>query len=282
MKNLTSLLLFLAMVSPLQACAHEARSNRNIQVEIIADDGTVYPVYDLTQNHVAVENVNRAYLQAIDGKNYKIRVRNLKQRRIGLVVAVDGRNIISGQKSHLNSTERMYILEPYGQAVFDGWRTDHNQVYRFFFTAAENSYAEAFGDKSAMGVIALAVFNEKPKKIVRKELRSRLNNTIADAKKSSAMEAEDSVVSSESRSAPQAGTGFGEQTYSPVKLVQFQAKSSPVEKYFYKYEWREALCMKRIVTLNCMQPENRFWPENTVSQSSAGYGFAPYPPEREL
>jgi hypothetical protein len=176
----------------------------------------------------------------------------------------------------------MYILEPYGQAVFDGWRTDHNQVYRFFFTAAENSYAEAFGDKSAMGVIALAVFNEKPKKIVRKELRSRLNNTIADAKKSSAREAEDSVASLESRSAPQAGTGFGEQTYSPVRLVQFQANRNPVEKYFYKYEWREALCMKRIVTLNCMQPENRFWPENTVSQSSAGYGFAPYPPEREL
>ena len=78
----------------------------------------------------------------------------------------------------------------------------------------------------SMGVIALAVFNEKPKKMVRKGLRSRLNNTIGDAKKSSAMEAEDSVTSSESRSAPQAGTGFGEQRYSPVRLVQFQANRS--------------------------------------------------------
>jgi hypothetical protein len=277
MKNLTLLLLFLAVVSPLQACAHEARSNQNIQIEIIADDGSVYPVYDLTQKHGAVENVNRAYLEAINGQNYKIRVRNLKQRRIGLVVTVDGRNIISGQKSHLNSTERMYILEPYGQAVFDGWRTDQNQVHRFFFTAAENSYAEAFGDKSAMGVIALAVFNEKPKKVVRKGLRSRLNKTIGDADKSSAMEAEDSLARSESRSAPQAGTGFGEQTYSPVRLVQFQANRSPVEKYFYKYEWREALCMKRIVTLNCRQPENRFWPDDHYSKNEAGQGYAPYP-----
>ncbi len=280
MKNLTLLLLFLAVVSPLQACAHEPRSNQNIQIDIIADDGSVYPVYDLTQNHVTAGNVNRAYLEAINGQNYKIRVRNLNQRRIGLVVAVDGRNIISGQKSHLNSTERMYILEPYGQAVFDGWRTDQNQVHRFFFTAAENSYAEAFGDKSAMGVIALAVFNEKPKKMVPKSLRSRLNKTIGDADKSSAMEAEDSLARSESRSAPQAGTGFGEQTYSPVRLVQFQANRSPVEKYFYKYEWREALCMKRIV--NCGEPENRFWPENIISKGLARYGYAPYPPGWEL
>ncbi len=280
MKNLTLLLLFLAVVSPLQACAHEARSNQNIQIEIIADDGSVYPVYDLTQKHAAVENVNRAYLEAVNGHNYKIRVRNLSPGRIGLVVAVDGRNIISGQKSHLNSTERMYILEPYGQAVFDGWRTDQNQVHRFFFTAAENSYAEAFGDKSAMGVIALAVFNERPKKMVRKGLRSRLNKTIGDADISSAMEAEDSLARSESRSAPQAGTGFGEQTYSPVRLVQFQANRSPAEKYFYKYEWREALCMKRIV--NCGEPENRFWPENLVSKGSARYGYAPSPPGLEL
>jgi hypothetical protein len=277
MKNLTLLLLFLAVVSPLQACAHESRSNQNIQIDMIADDGSVYPVYDVTQKHGAVENVNRAYLEAINGQNYKIRVRNLKQRRIGLVVTVDGRNIISGQKSHLNSTERMYILEPYGQAVFDGWRTDQNQVHRFFFTAAENSYAEAFGDKSAMGVIALAVFNEKPKKMVRKGLRSRLNNTVGDADKSSASEAEDSLAKSESRSAPQAGTGFGEQTYSPVRLVQFQANRSPVEKYFYKYEWRDALCMKQIVTLNCRQPENRFWPDDHYSKNEAGHGYAPYP-----
>jgi hypothetical protein len=275
MKNLTLLLLFLAVISPLQACAHETSSNQNIQIEIIADDGSVYPVYGLMENNVIAGNVNRAYLEATNGRNYKIRVHNLKQRRIGLVVAVDGRNIISGQKSHLNSTERMYILEPYGQAIFDGWRTNQNQVHRFFFTAAENSYAEVFGDKSAMGVIALAVFNEKPKKVVRKGLRSRLNNTVGDADKSSAMEAEDSLAKSESRSAPQAGTGFGEQAYSPVKLVQFQANSSPVEKYFYKYEWREALCMKRIV--NCRQQENRFWSDDHYSKNQAGHGYAPYP-----
>ena len=275
MKNLTLLLIFLAVVSPLQACAHEASSNPNIQIEIIADDGTVYPVYGLTENNVTAGNVKRAYLEAINGRNYKIRVRNLSPGRIGLVVAVDGRNIISGQKSHLNSTERMYILEPYGQAVFDGWRTNQNQVHRFFFTAAENSYAEAFGDKSAMGVIALAVFNERPKKTERKSLRSRLNNDAGDAKKSSAMEAEDSVADLESRSAPQAGTGFGEQTYSPVTLVQFRSNSSPVEKYFYKYEWREALCKKRIV--DCGQPDNRFWPDDHYCKNGAGQGYATYP-----
>ena len=42
-----------------------------------------------------------------------------------------------------------------------------------------------------------------------------------------------------------------------------------------KYEWREALCMKRIV--NCRQPENRFWPDDHYSKNQAGHGYAPYP-----
>jgi hypothetical protein len=279
MKILTSLLLFLTVLSPLQACAYEARIAQNVLIEVIADDGTVYPVYDVARSHRDARNVKRAYLEAINDKNYKIRARNLSSRRIGLVVAVDGRNIISGEKSNLQSTERMYILPAYGQATFDGWRTDQNQVHRFFITAAENSYAEAFGDKSAMGVIALAVFNEKQQKMERKQLRSRLNKSMGSLNESPALESEDSIARSDSsvarQAAPKAGTGFGEETYSPVTLVQFQANRNPVEKHFYKYEWREALCMKHIV--NCGEPDNRFWSEGYYSKNSAGYGYALYP-----
>ena len=99
MKILTSLLLFLIVSSPLQACAHESNINQNVLIEVIADDGTVYPIYNVVRSYEEAKDIKRAYLEAINGKNYKIRARNLSAVRIGLVVAVDGRNIISGEKS---------------------------------------------------------------------------------------------------------------------------------------------------------------------------------------
>ncbi len=56
-------------------------------------------------------------------------------RRVGVVVAVDGRNIISGKQSWLRNDERMYILEPYGVGEFKGWRTSLDSINRRYFLA---------------------------------------------------------------------------------------------------------------------------------------------------
>ena len=87
---------------------------------------------------------------------------NRTAERVGVVIAVDGRNIISGKKSDLKHTEDMYIVDGYGQARYDGWRTDRDTVHRFYFTDTADSYSmRTFEDSSAMGVIAVAVYREK-------------------------------------------------------------------------------------------------------------------------
>ncbi|MDD1617872.1 MAG: hypothetical protein CG439_2936 [Methylococcaceae bacterium NSP1-2] len=91
----------------------------------------------------------RAYLQATQNDRYRLRVVNNSNQRVGLVIAVDGRNIVSGQQSWLANNERMYILNPHDSADYEGWRTGTNQTNRFYFTAAQNSYAAAWGDNSA-------------------------------------------------------------------------------------------------------------------------------------
>ena len=73
----------------------------------------------------------KVYAEAVKGTHYRIEVRNRLNRRIGLVIAVDGRNIISGAKSWLKNNERMYILEPYGSGSFAGWRTAQDRINRF-------------------------------------------------------------------------------------------------------------------------------------------------------
>jgi hypothetical protein len=64
----------------------------------------------------------------------------------------------------------------------------------------------------------------------------------------------------------EAGTGYGEEAYSPMTLVAFQAEAAPWEQTFIKYEWRETL--KRLGVLRDPAPRNRFWND----------GFAPPPP----
>ncbi|MCI5157536.1 MAG: hypothetical protein D3906_03685, partial [Candidatus Electrothrix sp. AUS1_2] len=186
------------------------------------------------------------------------------------------RNIISGKKSYLRNNEKMYILEPYGVAVYRGWRTGQDAVHRFYFTEAGDSYAGAWGDKSAMGVIAVAAFAERPRQVHRPAAQPRryAQEVVPAAPaapsprryKSQAAESVDSADSA-------AGTGYGEGEYSSSIQVEFQPEPYPLETHFYKYEWHDALCRKRIISCSPpypqQPPQNRFWPDD---------GYAPPPP----
>jgi hypothetical protein len=228
-----------------------------VRVSIIDDRGRSF-------RQIATGNrayrVKRAYVQAKRGKRYSLRLRNMSNRRVGVVIAVDGRNILTGKKSWLGKHEKMYILNPYETATYKGWRTAKNRINRFFFTSADNSYATAWNDKSAMGVIALAVYNEKPR------IMYRHNES-------------DSFSSKKARPAPLApsaqadetGTGFGREEYSPTIKVRFEPQNQALVKHFYKYEWRSTLCKRGIIQCNDYpyEPRNRFWSKDS---------YAPYPP----
>jgi hypothetical protein len=224
-----------------------------VSVEVVSDHAVGLPIYPTNSKE---SHTYRAYVEAVQGMRYALRVRNTTPLRVGVVIAVDGRNIISGDKSFLNRNERMYILGPYASGLYEGWRTAKNQVNRFYFTEAPDSYSGAWGDYSAMGVIALAVFPEKrpPEPLYeRREHKESMKRMDPMAPK-----------------AAQPGTGFGEEKYSPTVRVEFEPEDSPAEKHFLKYEWRETLCRKGII--DCRQPHNRFWDERR--------DYAPYPPNR--
>ncbi|GMR08258.1 MAG: hypothetical protein BMS9Abin26_1263 [Gammaproteobacteria bacterium] len=254
-----------------------------IDVKVIDEQGNALPSF-YQQN---TGNAHRSYLQATMGMNYGIRLRNLSGRRVGVVVTVDGRNIISGKKSYLGANEPMYILGPYETTTYKGWRTTQNQVNRFYFTRVDDSYADAWGDRSAMGVIAIAAYQERrplirgkeyrtPQPLIENERRGGLSEDAdGDASRSPASES-GRMESRRSFKSPgkQAGTGFGNETWSPSRRVAFRPNQNVVAKYFLKYEWRETLCRKGII--NCYQSQqNRFWPN---AYDNPPQDYAPYPP----
>ena len=265
------LLLALALAAlPLAAGAWQAAPG--ITVEIVSDDGRVLRQFDVTRASERI--VRRAYLEATKGQRYGIRVRNHTGGRIGLVLAVDGRNIISGEKSRLSRREPMYILNPYQSATYDGWRTSDSQVHRFFFTESTDSYAGAFGDHSAMGVIAVAAYAEKtpPRKIQNYRKEQRRDRAGEAAPQPEGAGKSSSAAPAEQNDA-QPGTGFGEGQTSHVVRVHFKPQRRPFVKQFFKYEWRQTLV--RLGFIPSPKAHNRFWPRE---DRDFAHGYSPYPP----
>ncbi len=235
-----------------------------VGVEIVSDKGTVFQAILHQDTWRGGTHVIKRYLEAQKGVNYGIIITNTTPGRIGVVVAVDGRNIIDGKRSELRNNEAMYIVNPCESSRYDGWRTGSNQVHRFYFTDAPDSYSmRTFADSSALGVIAVAVYREKEQP--RPLLEEKREGPAAPAapSKSKSLNSADRALTRES-----AGTGFGDAQYSPVVPVQFEPEPNPAQKTLVKYEWHEVLCRKGI--LSCGREQgNRLWDED---------GYAPYPP----
>jgi hypothetical protein len=197
-----------------------------------------------------------------------VRVRNTTGQRLGLVIAVDGRNIISGRKSDLARAEPMYVLDAWATQDYAGWRANLDAINEFYFSDWNDSYAEAFGDRSARGVIAVAVYREVPPpppvyQPYEEDERGAAQDAAPAASAPPAARAGGAAEKS-------AGTGYGERRIDRAVEVDFVAQSEADSRHFIKYEWRETLCRKHL--LECGE-KNRFWDESTL-------GFAPPPPRR--
>jgi len=248
------------------ACPHSKNSlGGEVSIEIVSQSGRSFLSIPHRDSWKGGTHIIKQYLEAMRGKNYGIVIHNMTPERIGVVIAVDGRNIISGKRSDLKNTEAMYIVNGHGSGEYDGWRTASDRVHKFYFTDMSDSYAmRTFGDSSAMGVIAVAVYREKGQPQLRYEQERRVYRPAAPSAERSA-QGKAGIARDES-----AGTGFGDEQYSPTIRVEFEPASTPIQKTLIKYEWREVLCKKGI--MNCSEARNRLWEENA---------YAPFPPGYE-
>jgi len=233
-----------------------------VSIEIVDANGQVFREFPVNARDRAL----RSYLLAEKGARYQVRVRNTTAERLGLVIAVDGRNIINGASSELARSEPMYVLAPYGTQDYAGWRANLDAVNEFYFTDWSDSYAEAFGDRSARGVIAVAVYGEvSPPRPVYQPYDDPERR--ADSSSEPAASAPSSEKSAGRRN-ESAGTGYGDRRIDHAVEVEFVARSNADSRHFIKYEWRDTLCRKHLI--ECGE-QNRFWDESTL-------GFAPPPP----
>ncbi|MDH3712351.1 MAG: hypothetical protein OET44_00715 [Gammaproteobacteria bacterium] len=248
------------IAAPNLAVAHSAQ--RFVELSVIDDSGRTLKTYPAASE---AHDLLRTYLQAEPGARYRLRLHNPNGERIGVVVAVDGRNIISGQRSELAAGEAMYVIGAHRTQIFSGWRTDSDHVQAFYFTDKEDSYAGAWGDYSAMGTIAVAVFREQ-RAVHDYAQRDEAPVHNAPSAESSGAPSGHRERKSRTLDEQQAGTGFGERRWSQSRRVRFAAVERAVFRQVVKYEWRSSLCRRGITACG---EGNRLWPE---------LGYAPYPP----
>lgn len=99
------------------------------------------------------------FIEAKDGTEFAIEVKNHSNGRVLAVVSVDGLDIIEGKAATKNSGG--YLVGSGSAETFSGWRKSDTEVGAFKFTAKGNSYATEKGKGENNGIIAIKLFGEK-------------------------------------------------------------------------------------------------------------------------
>ena len=102
----------------------------------------------------------KSYVIGEAGRRYIIVVHNNTDNRLEVVLSVDGLDVLDGKAASFN--KRGYLVDPRAEVEIDGFRQSVDTVAAFRFGSVRGSYAaQKTGDARNVGVIGLAVFNER-------------------------------------------------------------------------------------------------------------------------
>jgi len=101
----------------------------------------------------------RSYVVGDDGARYAIRIENQTGARFEAVASVDGLDVIDGQPGSYE--KRGYLVGPWSTLEIDGFRQSSDAVAAFRFGRVRDSYAAKRGNDRHVGVIGVAVFQER-------------------------------------------------------------------------------------------------------------------------
>ena len=102
----------------------------------------------------------KSYVVGEAGRRYIIVVHNNTDNRLEVVLSVDGLDVLDGKAASFN--KRGYLVDPRAEVEIDGFRQSVDTVAAFRFGSVRGSYAaQKTGDARNVGVIGVAIFNER-------------------------------------------------------------------------------------------------------------------------
>ncbi|MGV8959887.1 MAG: hypothetical protein ACOH1V_05815 [Stenotrophomonas sp.] len=181
------------------------------------------------------------WVEGEGGHRYALRLHNTSNRRVLVVLSVDGINAITGATA--SPDQSGYVLDPWQSTEIGGWRKSSSEVAQFVFTDHGDSYASRTGRPANVGVIGIAVFEEaRPIALQQRRHETQQGEMPAPAAAAEAMMAKDSAARSASANRQQLGTGHGEREWSASTATTFErASRQPLQVSELRYDTQARL-----------------------------------------
>lgn len=266
------------------------------QVDLISERGTPLETYS---------RGGRFYVLGNSGERYSIRVSNPTSRRIEAVISVDGLDVIDGEDADFKN-KRGYVIPPHGNVVVDGFRTSTSHVASFRFSSVADSYADRKGKGRNVGVIGVAIFDEKeqPQMILPQpephDYRGGGSSANDEAsagepapparhsgdggrltsKSSSAPSADSAETCCQpTRQRPGLGTKWGESRYSAVQFTRFVRNNASVPVAMAQLRYNDADGLRALgIRLSAEPDPHELHLRESADPFPGAHGFATPPP----
>jgi hypothetical protein len=193
----------------------------------------------------------RRYIEAREGAEYEIRIRNPYPFRVAVALSVDGLNSIDARRTSAWNASK-WVIAPYGTINVSGWQMSSERARHFYFTTERDSYAAKLGQTANLGAISAVFFRERryvpipitpPRPTYEEDgVRDRSDKSKAPSA-SAGTQAQGRVQ----REAPMpsddeyAATGIGRSVRNDVRFVNMDLESRPVNEVNIRYEYYGAL-----------------------------------------
>lgn len=189
----------------------------------------------------------RTYVEALDGAEYELRLRNPSPDRVAVALSVDGLNTIDARHTSASNASK-WVIEPYQTITISGWQMSSERARRFYFTNERDSYGAKLGQTANLGVISAVFFRER-----RRIVPPPYPITRDKSEPEQSARAQESP-SSKSRAtvAPRAdddyaATGIGRDVRHDVRWVDMDLESRSAGEVTIRYEYYSALLRLGVV-----------------------------------
>jgi len=175
----------------------------NFEVDVLVDGRPLPEHYSRGRN----------YVEAQQGAEYELRLRNSSPDRVAVALFVDGLNTIDARQTSAWNASK-WVIEPYQTITITGWQMSSERARRFYFTDERDSYAAKLGRKADLGVISAVFFRERRRAIP-------VTRSSSDQMKA--------------EGAPRMGTGIGRSVRNDVEWIDMDLDSRPAEEVTIRY-----------------------------------------------
>ncbi len=221
-------------------------ADRRFEVEVLVDGRSLDEYYAK----------GKYYVEAREGAEYEVSIRNPLPFRVAVALSVDGLNSIDARRTTAWKASK-WVIGPYETIRIGGWQMSSERARRFYFTTERDSYAAKLGQASNLGVISAVFFTERrpipvpitqspPRPLYEEDsARDRRSDNRNEAP-SAPGEARGAAKQKRETIAPapddeSAATGIGRSVRNDVRWVNMDLDFRPASEVTIRYEYYQAL-----------------------------------------